>query len=89
MSEDQDKKLDELSVQDHLDQIQGRTTKRRKVKLEDATAQDHFDHKHDLVEFVRDTEEAEDQEAETEPAPLDVWSVEDHLHKIQNRKRGK
>ncbi len=104
MSEDKKKNLEELSVQDHLDQIQGRTEKRRKVLLSEATTQDHLDEMNDLVEIVTDPADLEDQEdgnadsdstdqeqttEEPDKAPLDVWSVEQHLHEIQNRKRGK
>ncbi len=104
MSEEKKNNLEELSVQDHLDQIQGRTEKRRKVLLADATPQDHYDHLRDLVEIVTDPADLEDQEdgnadsdstdqeqttEEPDKAPPDVWSVEQHLHEIQNRKRGK
>lgn len=88
MSEDKKKNLEELSVQEHLDQIQGRTTPRRKVAKDEATTQDYLDAKHDLVELVDELEAEEDQqEADPEKAPLDVWSVEDHLQEIQDKKR--
>lgn len=98
MSKDE-KKLEDLSVQDHLDEIQGRTESRPKVVLEDATADEHLQAIRGEIELVprsqmpQDEPEdgADDQAEEVEPERKpehDLWSVEEHLQQIQNRKRG-
>ena len=90
-----DKKLEELSVQEHLDQIQGRKESRPKVALEDATTEQHLQAIRGEIELVprselpeqdEQQEQDEDDNVETEPDNT-ARSVEFYLEQIQNRKR--